>query len=251
MKAKVIGQAGYTFDKEVIGKIFDIVEDFGHGVCLDIRNTSNDGLWNFSKGNVELLEDEPKKEDTKLEVGGKVFLNPTSKWVGSGAKDSANPLGVVGVITSYSNSDLLRGSLGIDVKWGNGLANSYREVDLIPVAKKEGQIKASPHTKLKQKPKQQTQTKVYIAYRDGSNHLTKRVLSVVVRAEDKVITITSERNIGGLIIRENVTIPSTSVDWIDITSKEANYSYFFDEHGQVKASCQWFDKNHKFKTHSH
>nr|DAY73865.1 MAG TPA: hypothetical protein [Caudoviricetes sp.] len=245
MKAKVIGQAGYTFDKEVIGKIFDIVEDFGHGVCLNIKNTSNDGLWNFSKGNVELLE------DTKLEVGGKVFLNPTSKWVGSGTKDSANPLGVVGVITSYNNSDLLRGALGIDVKWGNGLANSYREVDLIPVAKKEGQIKVSPHTKLKQKPKQQTQTKVYIAYRDGSNHLTKRVLSVVVRAEDKVITITSERNIGGLIIRENVTIPSTSVDWIDITSKEANYSYFFDEHGQVKASCQWFDKNHKFKTRSH
>lgn len=81
--------------------------------------------------------------------------------------------------------------------------------------------------------------------------MTKRVVNIVVRAEDKVIAVTSERNVDGLVIRENVTIPSTSVDWIDITSKEARHSYFFDEQGQVKASCQWFGKDHKFKTRSH
>lgn len=173
MKAKVISATGYSFDAEVVGKVFNVVEDFGHGVRLDIKNTSNNGFWNFPKSHVQLIE------DTVSEQGKK------SK------------------------------------------------------------------TKVRQKPKKQTQTKVYISYRDGSSHLTKRVVNIVVRAEDKVVAVTSERNVDGLIIRENVTIPSTSVDWIDITSKEARHSYFFDEQGQVKASCQWFGKDHKFKTRSH
>lgn len=248
MKAKVISPAGYSFDAEVVGKVFDIVEDFGHGVCLNIKNTFSDGLWNFSKGHVELIEDTVSEEDNgikSLKVGSKVFLNPKSAWVISGKKDTSNPLDVVGTITHYDQSDLNRGHLGITVKWSNGLINSYRDEDLILIEQKESK------TKVKQKPKKQTQTKVYISYRDGSSHLTKRVVNIVVRAEDKVVAVTSERNVDGLVIRENVTIPSTSIDWIDITGKEASHSYFFDEQGQVKASCQWFGKDHKFKTRSH
>ncbi|XKX17445.1 head morphogenesis protein [Klebsiella phage phi1_175008] len=248
MKAKVISPTGYSFDAEVIGKVFNVVEDFGHGVRLDIKNTSNDGLWNFSKGHVELIEDTVSEQDNgikSLKVGSKVFLNPKSAWVISGKKETSNPLDVVGIITRYDQSDLDSGHLGITVEWSNGLINSYRDEDLLLIEQKESK------TKVRQKPKKQTQTKVYISYRDGSSHLTKRVVNIVVRAEDKVIAVTSERNVDGLIIRENVTIPSTSVDWIDITGKEARHSYFFDEQGQVKASCQWFGKDHKFKTRSH
>lgn len=248
MKAKVISPAGYSFDAEVVGKVFDIVEDFGHGVCLNIKNTFSDGLWNFSKGHVELIEDTVSEEDNgikSLKVGSKVFLNPKSAWVISGKKETSNPLDVVGTITHYHQSDLNQGHLGITVKWSNGLINSYRDEDLILIEQKESK------TKVRQKPKKQTQTKVYISYRDGSSHLTKRVVNIVVRAEDKVVAVTSERNVDGLVIRENVTIPSTRIDWIDITGKEASHSYFFDEQGQVKASCQWFGKDHKFKTRSH
>lgn len=250
MKAKVISPAGYSFDAEVVGKVFDIVEDFGHGVCLNIKNTFSDGFWNFSKGNVELIEDTVSEQGNgikSLKVGSKVFLNPKSEWVDSrsGKKESSNPLDVVGTVTRYDQSDLNRGHLGITVKWSNGLINSYRDEDLILIEQKESK------TKVKQKPKKQTQTKVYISYRDGSSHLTKRVVNIVVRAEDKVVAVTSERNVDGLVIRENVTIPSTSIAWIDITGKEASHSYFFDEQGQVKASCQWFGKDHKFKTRSH
>lgn len=250
MKAKVISPTGYSFDSEVIGKVFDVVEDFGHGVRLNIKNTCNDGLWNFSKGNVELIEDTVSEQDNRiksLKVGSKVFLNPKSEWVDSFSvkKESTNPINVVGTVTRYDQRDLDRDKLGITVEWANGLINSYRDADLLLIEQKESKTKA------RQKPKKQTQTKVYISYRDGSSHLTKRVLSIVVRAEDKVIAVTSERNVDGLVIRENVTIPSTSVDWIDISSKEAKHSYFFDEQGQVKASCQWFGKDHKFKTRSH
>ena len=250
MKAKVISPAGYSFDAQVVGKVFDVVQNYDVGVALDIKNTFNDGFWYFSKGNVELIEDTVSEQDNgikSLKVGSKVFLNPKSEWVDSrsGKKESSNPLDVVGTVTRYDQWDLDRGKLGITVKWDNGLTNSYRDEDLILIEQKESKIK------VKQKPKKQTQTKVYISYRDGSSHLTKRVVNIVVRAEDKVIAVTSERNVDGLIIRENVTIPSTSVDWIDITSKEASHSYFFDEQGQVKASCQWFGKDHKFKTRSH
>lgn len=250
MKAKVISPAGYSFDAQIVGKVFDVVQNYDVGVALDIKNTFNDGFWYFFKGNVELIEDTVSEQDNgikSLKVGSKVFLNPKSEWVDSrsGKKESSNPLDVVGTVTRYDRWDLDRGKLGITVKWSNGLINSYRDEDLILIEQKESK------TKVKQKPKKQTQTKVYISYRDGSSHLTKRVVNIVVRAEDKVIAVTSERNVDGLIIRENVTIPSTSVDWIDITGKEASHSYFFDEQGQVKASCQWFGKDHKFKTRSH
>lgn len=250
MKAKVISPAGYSFDAQVVGKVFDVVQNYDVGVALDIKNTFNDGFWYFSKGNVELIEDTVSEQDNgikSLKVGSKVFLNPKSEWVDSysSKKGSANPLDVVGTVTRYDQRDLDRGKLGITVKWSNGLINSYRDEDLILIEQKESK------TKVRQKPKKQTQTKVYISYRDGSSHLTKRVVNIVVRAEDKVIAVTSERNVDGLVIRENVTIPSTSIDWIDITGKEASHSYFFDEQGQVKASCQWFGKDHKFKTRSH
>lgn len=250
MKAKVISPAGYSFDAQVVGKVFDVVQNYDVGVALDIKNTSNDGFWYFFKGNVELIEDTVSEQDNgikSLKVGSKVFLNPKSEWVDSrsGKKESSNPLDVVGTVTRYDQWDLDRGKLGITVEWGNGLINGYRDADLLLIEQKESK------TKVRQKPKKQTQTKVYISYRDGSSHLTKRVVNIVVRAEDKVIAVTSERNVDGLIIRENVTIPSTSVDWIDITGKEASHSYFFDEQGQVKASCQWFGKDHKFKTRSH
>lgn len=248
MKAKVISPAGYSFDAQVVGKVFDVVQDYDVGVALDIKNTFNDGFWYFSKGNVELIEDTVSEKDNRiksLKVGSKVFLNPKSEWVISGKKETSNPLDVVGTITYYHQSDLNQGHLGITVKWSNGLINSYRDEDLILIEQKESK------TKVRQKPKKQTQTKVYISYRDGSSHLTKRVVNIVVRAEDKVVAVTSERNVDGLVIRENVTLPSTSIDWIDITGKEASHSYFFDEQGQVKASCQWFGKDHKFKTRSH
>lgn len=57
MKAKVISAIGYSFDAEVVGKVFNVVEDFGHGVRLDIKNTSNNGFWNFPKSHVQLIED--------------------------------------------------------------------------------------------------------------------------------------------------------------------------------------------------
>ena len=57
MKAKVISPAGYSFDAQVVGKVFDVVQDYDVGVALDIKNTFNDGFWYFSKGNVELIED--------------------------------------------------------------------------------------------------------------------------------------------------------------------------------------------------
>lgn len=61
-------------------------------------------------------------------VGAKVTLQKDSRWA-RGYQDSSNPLGVVGVITSYYDEG---GSYG--VSWSNGYENNcYRIPDDLKV----------------------------------------------------------------------------------------------------------------------
>lgn len=259
MRAKILKSPGYSFYKEILGKTYQVesIDEDDDSVYLIIDHVHDSGLeyaagtvWRFDLDGVEFVDG---GEMEKFEIGSEVLLRPDSCWVGTGPEYTSNPVNVIGVVIRYDERDLERGHLGIHVEWANGKINVYREEDLIFVNQKPVAIPVKkPRTaKVKQKPKRREQTIVYFVYNDGTSYEARRVKNVVVSAEDKCIHVDNERRLdGGIVVRQNTSVPFKSIQCILVFTKDGQFYYSFED-GELKNSAQDYSARSPFRTKTH
>ena len=102
--------------------------------------------------------------------------------------------------------------------------------------------------KVKQKPKRRQQTMVYFVYNDGTSYEVRRVKHLVISAEHKAFHVDTEKNVGGLTIRQNTTVPFKVLNCVRVSTPEGDSCYYFNMDGHMESSVQEHTKDNPFKT---
>ena len=164
----------------------------------------------------------------EFKKGDKVLLKPESRWAYPDQDGtSTNPTGVVGVVQNVRGE----GPLPFLVEWANGHTNSYETCDLEYAEPK----------KSKRRPPKLKQTKVYILYKDGTHHQTKRVSAVVLDPVAKEVHITAIRNEDGIVIRENTSIRFKDLEAMRVEQPDTQFIYFW-KGDELEVKTQVFSK---------
>lgn len=185
IKVKVIGHPGYTFDKDIIGNVYEVHDEDNSNVWIKIHHRHNggkyaaDNVWRVSRSDVLIVP-----HYTPLATPGETPVEEP-------------------VVTKVK--------------------------------------------KVKQKPKRRQQTMVYFVYNDGTSYEVRRVKHLVISAEHKAFHVDTEKNVGGLTIRQNTTVPFKVLDCVRVSTPEGDSCYYFNE-GRMESSVQEHTKENPFKT---